>query len=468
MCVIALSDKNLMYMCTRYGCLRHQRLGKALLILILGVFVGLLLTGCGNSGAAAPEGAEKGGGGGGGKGGGRRGAGGEVPVTVAMAATKDVPVEVQVIGNVEAYTTISVRAQVTGQITDVFFKEGDYVKKDDPLFTIDPRPLEAALNQMRANLSKDEAMLGQAEANLAKDQAQARFVESQANRYSQLFEQKIVSKDQAEQFRANADAIAQTVMADKATIESVKASIGASRAAMENARVQLGFTSIRSPINGRTGNLTVKQGNIANANSQELVTINQVEPIYVTFAVPEAQLTAVKKYMAVGKLPVRTRLQDDSAVEEVGTLTFVDNAVDMTTGTIKLKGTFPNTDHKLWPGQFVRVNLRLTTRKDAVVVPNESVQTGQNGSFIYVVKGDRTVESRPVTVGARVDQDMVIEAGMQAGETVVTEGQLRLAPGSRVAVRDGRGGGRGRGANQGEGGKDGGGKGGDRGDKTRS
>jgi len=438
------------------------------LILILGVFVGLLLTGCGNSGAAAPEGAEKGGGGGGGKGGGRRGAGGEVPVTVAMAATKDVPVEVQVIGNVEAYTTISVRAQVTGQITDVFFKEGDYVKKDDPLFTIDPRPLEAALNQMRANLSKDEAMLGQAEANLAKDQAQARFVESQANRYSQLFEQKIVSKDQAEQFRANADAIAQTVMADKATIESVKASIGASRAAMENARVQLGFTSIRSPINGRTGNLTVKQGNIANANSQELVTINQVEPIYVTFAVPEAQLTAVKKYMAVGKLPVRTRLQDDSAVEEVGTLTFVDNAVDMTTGTIKLKGTFPNTDHKLWPGQFVRVNLRLTTRKDAVVVPNESVQTGQNGSFIYVVKGDRTVESRPVTVGARVDQDMVIEAGMQAGETVVTEGQLRLAPGSRVAVRDGRGGGRGRGANQGEGGKDGGGKGGDRGDKTRS
>ncbi len=457
-----------MYMCTRYGCLRHQRLGKALLILILGVFVGLLLTGCGNSGAAAPEGAEKGGGGGGGKGGGRRGAGGEVPVTVAMAATKDVPVEVQVIGNVEAYTTISVRAQVTGQITDVFFKEGDYVKKDDPLFTIDPRPLEAALNQMRANLSKDEAMLGQAEANLAKDQAQARFVESQANRYSQLFEQKIVSKDQAEQFRANADAIAQTVMADKATIESVKASIGASRAAMENARVQLGFTSIRSPINGRTGNLTVKQGNIANANSQELVTINQVEPIYVTFAVPEAQLTAVKKYMAVGKLPVRTRLQDDSAVEEVGTLTFVDNAVDMTTGTIKLKGTFPNTDHKLWPGQFVRVNLRLTTRKDAVVVPNESVQTGQNGSFIYVVKGDRTVESRPVTVGARVDQDMVIEAGMQAGETVVTEGQLRLAPGSRVAVRDGRGGGRGRGANQGEGGKDGGGKGGDRGDKTRS
>jgi len=150
------------------------------------------------------------------------------------------------------------------------------------------------------------------------------------------------------------------------------------------------------------------------------------------------------------------RLQDDASAEEVGILTFVDNTVDMTTGTIRLKATFPNTDHKLWPGQFVRVNLRLTTRRDAVVVPNESVQTGQNGSFIYVVKGDRTVESRPVTVGSRVDQDMVIEAGIQSGETVVTEGQLRLAPGSRVAVRDGRGGGRGRGA--GEGGKEGGGR----------
>jgi len=441
-----------MYMCARYGCPRHVSIEKLVSILLLSLIT-IFLAACGNSAAGGPEAAEKGGGGGGGKGGGRKGGGGDVPVTIATAATKDVPVEVQVIGNVEAYTTISVRAQVTGQITNVFFKEGDFVKKDDPLFTIDPRPLEAALNQMQANLSKDEAVLGQAQANLAKDQAQARFVESQAQRYSQLFDQKIVSKDQAEQFRANADAIAQTVVADRAAIESVKASIGASHAAIENAKVQLGFTNIRSPITGRTGNLTVKQGNIANANSQELVTIVQVEPIYVTFAVPEAQLTAVKRYMAVGKLPVRVRQQDDASPEEVGTLTFVDNSVDMTTGTIKLKGTFPNTDHKLWPGQFVRVNLRLTTRRDAVTVPNESVQTGQNGSFIYVVKPDRTVESRPVTVGARVDQDMVIESGIQAGETVVTEGQLRLAPGSRVAVRDGRGGGRGRGAGEGGGGR---------------
>jgi membrane fusion protein, multidrug efflux system len=198
------------------------------------------------------------------------------------------------------------------------------------------------------------------------------------------------------------------------------------------------------------------------ANSQELMTINEVEPIYVTFAVPESQLPAIRTYMAEGKLPVTSRPQDDPGGEETGVLTFVDNAVDTTTGTIKLKGTFPNTGHKLWPGQFVRVTLRLTTQQNAVVVPNEAVQTGQNGSFLYVVKQDHTVESRPITVGARVDQDMVVESGLAPGETVVTEGQLRLAPGSRVVVRDGRGGGR-RG-----GGGGGAGRSGSQGDPQRS
>jgi membrane fusion protein, multidrug efflux system len=406
-------------------------------------FAGIMLTGCGNSGASASNAP------GGGRGGRRGGGGGDVPVVVAVATQKNVPVEVQVIGNVEAYSTISVKAQVTGQLTNVYFHEGDYVKKGDLLFMIDPRPLEAALNQAKANLAKDEATLGQAEANLARDAAQARYAESQASRYQQLFEQKIISRDQAEQLRANADAISQGVAADRATIESAKASIGASRAAVENAQVQLGYTSIRSPIDGRTGNLTVKQGNVVMANSQELMTINQVEPIYVTFAVPESQLTAIKTYMAQTKLPVRAQPQDDPAGEETGVLTFIDNAVDTTTGTIKLKGTFGNQDHKLWPGQFVRVTLRLTTQRDAVVVPNEAVQSGQNGSYVYVVKQDRTVDSRPVTTGARVDQDMVVESGLEAGETVVTEGQLRLAPGSKVVVRDGRGGGR-RGGNPGD------------------
>jgi multidrug efflux system membrane fusion protein len=179
---------------------------------------------------------------------------------------------------------------------------------------------------------------------------------------------------------------------------------------------------------------------VVTANNQELMTINQVEPIYVSFSVPESQLTAIKMYMDRGKLPVHARAQDDSSIEETGVLTFVDNAVDTATGTIRLKGTFTNKNHTLWPGQFVRVTLRLTTRQNASVVPNQAVQTGQSGSFVYVVKQDRTVESRPVTVGARVGDDMVIESGLEPGEIVVTEGQLRLAPGTRVAVRDGRGG----------------------------
>jgi multidrug efflux system membrane fusion protein len=252
--------------------------------------------------------------------------------------------------------------------------------------------------------------------------------------------------------RAAADASAQAVNADNAAIASAQAAVGASTATAENAKVQLGFTTIYSPINGRTGNLTVKQGNVVTANNMDLMTINQVEPIYVTFAVPENQLSGIKKYMAMGSLTVRARPQDaETGEEERGALTFVDNSVDVTTGTIKLKGTFPNTDHKLWPGQFVRVILRLTTEKNAVVVPNEAIQTGQTGPFVYVVKDDKTVESRPVVTGSRVDQDMVVSEGLATGETVVTEGQLRLAPGSKVSVKDGRGGGGGGGGRGGRG-----------------
>jgi multidrug efflux system membrane fusion protein len=402
----------------------------------------VFLAGCSNGGAsAAGSGAP---GGGGGKGGKKGMGGGDVPVTVATASKKNVPVEVQVIGNVEAYNTITVKALVGGELTKVSFNEGDFVKKNDLLFSIDRRPLEASLNLAIANEAKDEASLGQAQANLAKDTAQSKYAEAQAQRYAELFKGGVISKDQAEQLRSNADAAAQAVIADNAAIESAKASIGASKAAVDNARVQLGYTDIRSPINGRTGNLTVKQGNVVMANSMDMMTINEIEPIYVTFSVPESQLPAIKRYMELGKLSVRSRPQDDPGGEETGSLTFVDNTVDVTTGTIKLKGTFPNTDHKLWPGQFVRVTLLLTTQPNAVVVPNEAVQTGQSGAFVYVVKPDRTVESRTVVTGARVGQDMVVDKGLDVGEIVVTEGQLRLAPGSKVVVRDGskKGGGR--------------------------
>jgi multidrug efflux system membrane fusion protein len=426
----------------RHRCRAPLNQRKWFLNLGLIVLAAVFLYGCSNSGAsAAGSGAP---GGGGGKGGKKGMGGGDVPVTVAKAAQKNVPVEVQVIGNVEAYSTITVKAQVGGELTKVSFNEGDYVKKGQLLFSIDRRPLEAALNQAIANEARDQALLGQAKANLAKDASQSKYAEAQATRYAELFKGGVISKDQSEQLRSNADAVAQAVVADNAAIESAKANIGASKAAIDNARVQLGYTEIPSPINGRTGNLTVKQGNVVMANSMDMMTINEVEPIYVTFAVPESQLPAIKRYMELGKLTVRSRPQDDPGGEETGTLTFVDNTVDVTTGTIKLKGTFPNTNHKLWPGQFVRVTLLLTTQPNAVVVPNEAVQTGQSGAFVYVVKPDRTVESRTVVTGARVGQDMVVDKGLEVGETVVTEGQLRLAPGSKVVVRDGskKGGGR--------------------------
>ena len=405
-------------------------------LFVIGVSL-LFLYGCSNGGASTAG--DPGGGGPGGRGG-RKGAGaGDVPVTVAVASQKDVPVEVQVIGNVEAYSTISVKAQVGGQLTTVSFHEGDNVKTGDLLFTIDQRPFTAALDQAVANVAQNQAALGQAKANLARDTAQNKYTEANATRYAELFQSGVVSKDQSEQLRAAADASREALAADQAAIESATANIGASKAAVDNARVQLSYTSIRSPIDGRTGNISVKQGNVVMANSQELMTINQLEPIYVTFAVPEAQLPAIKRYMAERKLVVRAGPQDRPEDEETGVLTFIDNSVDMTTGTIKLKGTFANSDHKLWPGQFVRVTLRLTTQPNAIVVPNQAVQTGQSGSYVYVVKQDRTVEMRPVTTGARVDQDMVVDQGLQLGETVVTEGQLRLAPGTRVVVRDAKG-----------------------------
>lgn len=363
---------------------------------------------------------------------------GAAPVVVATAVQKSVPVEVAAVGNVEAYSTISVRGQVSGELTKVYFHEGDFVKKGDLLFEIDPRPLEAAVKQAEATLARDTAALHQYEANLARDMANERYAKSQAERYGTLFKDGVMSKDQMEQTSSAADALSQAVAADRAAIESAKADIAAARATLENARVQLGYTQIRSPVDGRTGNLTVKQGNVITAGSTELMTVNQVQPIYVTFSVPEMHLPAIKRYMSQGRLQVIARAQETDAQPEVGYLTFIDNTVDPSTGTIKLKGTFANPDRRLWPGQFVRVTLRLTTKDDAIVIPNQAVQTGQDGTFVYVVKADRTVESRPVTTGGRVDQDLVIEKGLRAGEVVVTEGQLRLAPGSRVQFRDGR------------------------------
>jgi len=392
-----------------------------LLSLVSSIALSLTLFGCGGAGSTTHAAQQ------------RRGEG-AVPVVVATVTLRDVPIDIQVIGNVEAYSTISVKALVGGQLMEAYFKEGDYVKKGDRLFTIDERPLQGQLNQAEANLLHDVAALSQAEANLARDNAQERYAQTQAARYEALFKEGVMSRDQTDQIRSNADALAQAVNADKAAIESAKAQVVAAKSSVENAKVQLGYTSIFSPIDGRTGNLAVKQGNIVAANTMDLMTINEVEPIYVTFSVPEANLPEIKRFMADGKLPVIAMPQSDASKQETGVLTFIDNAVDMTTGTIKLKGTFENKDRALWPGEYVRVTLRLRTQPNALVLPNQAVQTGQEGQFVYVVKADKTVEFRPVVTGARIDQDLVIEKGVRPGETVVTEGQLRLAPGTHVQL----------------------------------
>jgi multidrug efflux system membrane fusion protein len=388
----------------------------------------LAMAGCNNSSVKA--------GGPGGRG--RPGEGGPVPVVVATVSQRDVPINVDVIGNVEAYSTITVKAQVGGELTKVSFHEGDFVKKDDLLFTIDARPFEAQLSQAQANLARDTAALTQAQANLARDVANEKYAQDQATRYRGLFDQGVVSREQADQMRSSADALSQTVLADKAAIESARAQIIASKAAVETATVQMSYTTIRSPIDGRTGNIAVKQGNVVAANTSDLMTITEVQPIYVTFSVPEAQLSDIKRYMGQGQLKVQAAPQADATSQESGVLTFIDNSVDATTGTIKLKGTFQNAVNRLWPGEFVRVSLGLTTRPHATVVPNQAVQTGQDGQFVYVVKQDRTVEMRPVVTGTRVDQELVIDRGLEPGETVVTEGQLRLTPGSHVQVQDNR------------------------------
>ena len=399
----------------------------------------LLFTGCTGKPASADGGPPAAGGpGGGGKGGpgGGRGGGMNVPVTVTTVAQQDVPVDVQVVGNVEAYAAVTVRAQVTGELTRVSVKEGDYVKAGDMLFSIDRRPTEALLAQNQANLAKQGAVLAQLQAQMARDQAQSQYTQNQAERYSKLFKEGVISKDQTEQTSASAGVSQQTVLADAAAIESAKADMNATRAMIENVKVSLSYTEIKAPISGRTGALLVKQGALVNAGSMDLITINQVTPIFVTFSVPEANLPEIKKYQAMGNLGVLSKPQEDDGPPQRGVLSFIDNAVDMTTGTIKLKGRFDNSGLKLWPGQFVRVTLRLTTRPNALVLPNQAIQTGQDGTYVYVVKQDQSVEARKVETGPRVDQNLVIESGLKLGETVVLDGQLRLAPGSKVMVRD--------------------------------
>jgi len=361
---------------------------------------------------------------------------GPVPVVLAQSTLKSVPIEIQVVGNVEAYSVVTVRAQTGGMITEARLTEGDYVKKGDVLFLIDRKPLEGQLKSAEAAVARSVALKLQAEANMQRDKANADYARAEAVRYAKGVEQGVFAREQGEQLKSAADAQEQLLAADRATINSAQAQIEADQSSISNLNIQLGYTTVTAQIDGRTGNILQKAGNIITASTTDLATINQVEPIYVTFALPEGRLADVKRYSANAKLPVTAHAQDGSDVSETGELTFIDSGVDTSTGTIKLKATFPNKSHKLWPGQFVSVTLQLTMRSNAVTVPNQAVQTGQDGTFIYVVKDDKTVEVRPVTTGPRLNLDQVIDKGLEAGETVVTEGQLRLQPGSRISTRD--------------------------------
>lgn len=357
-------------------------------------------------------------------------------VLVAPATTQTLPVEVRTIGNVEPMTSIAIRSQVSGELAQIFFEEGGFVQKGQTLFSIDERPYQTMVSQAEANLARDMAQLRQAKANLARDMAQEKFAREQAQRYSDLNEQGVLSKMQSDQTQSDADVRVEAVQADQAAIESAQAAIEADKAALDRSKLDLSYCTIRSPIDGRTGALKVKPGNLVASNSTEFATINQLQPIYVTFSVSEKYLPDIRKFMAEGKVPVLSSPRNDSSAPEKGLLAFVDNTVDLATGTIKLKASFANEDRKLWPGQFVDVKLQLSTQPDLVVVPAEAVQTGQDGAFVFVVKPNSTVEARPVTAGMQVDQQMVIEKGLRAGEMVVTEGQLRLIPGSRVRIQN--------------------------------
>ncbi|MHB8809462.1 MAG: efflux RND transporter periplasmic adaptor subunit [Desulfobulbaceae bacterium] len=335
-----------------------------------------------------------------------------MPVTVAAAAKKTIPVELRAIGNVEPYATVAVKSQVSGELQKVHFSEGREVRKGELLFTIDPRPFEAKLAEAEARLSRSQAELANAR--------------RQVERYGAVAGKGYVSEERADEVRTGAAILEGTVRADQAAVAS--------------ARLELDYCSIRSPLDGVTGDLQADQGNVIKANADtDMVIINQVRPVRVAFALPESNLPAVQRARAERSLPVRAAIPGAEGEPLTGELAFLDNTVDPATGTILAKATFPNLDTRLWPGQYVNVVLALGDLPDAVVVPEHAVQSGQQGQNVYVVGADLTVAYREVATGMSSGGEVVITSGLQPGERVVTDGQLRLAPGIEVKIVDSAG-----------------------------
>jgi len=330
-----------------------------------------------------------------------------IPVTAAAVVARTMPVKLYAIGNVEPYTTVAVRARVDGQLVGVRFKEGDEVKKGAVLFEIDARPFQASLRQAEANLLRDKALLDRA-------------VE-QEKRYKDLLDKKFISPDAYAQNVTNTATANATVRADEAAVDS--------------ARLQLEYCTIRAPITGYAGKIMVQEGNMVKAaDSTPLVTLNQIIPVFVTFSVPEQNVSELRLYLAKGDVKVQARLPNSTIVPTGGRVSFLDNSADTTTGTIKLRAEFPNADRALWPGQFANVAVTLYEQKDAIVAPSASVQSGPSGQYVYVVKPDLTVELRNIKVARAEGDDTVVASGLAAGEQVVTVGQLRLAPGAKVTL----------------------------------
>jgi len=330
-----------------------------------------------------------------------------IPVSVAQVTQEVVPFRLQAIGNVEAFSTVAVKARVDGQIVEVGFKEGEEARKGQVLFKIDPRPFEAALRQAEANALRDAA---------ARDQAR-----SQEKRYQELLDKNFVSKEAYAQIRTNA-AVAE-------------ATAGASQAALDNAKLNLEYGTIRAPIEGYAGKIQIQMGNLVRANDvNPLVVINQVRPIYVNFSVPEQRLAEVREHMAARQVAVEALAPGSDRAAASGTLIFVDNAVDPSTGTIRMRARFPNKENLLWPGQFVNVSVRLFEQADAIVIPSQAVQTGPEGQYVYVVDRSMVVDVRRITVQRTEGERAIVASGLAKGEQVVTQGQLRLGPKTRVQI----------------------------------
>jgi membrane fusion protein, multidrug efflux system len=354
-----------------------------------------------------------------------------VPVEMAAATQIDVPVQIKSIGNIEPLSTIAVRSEIEGTLQSVRFTPGQEVKKGDLLFVIDPRPLQAALSQAVANLAKAMAAVSQGKNVVARDQATATNSRTIVKRDAQLIEGGVISREEYDNAVAKAQADEATVRADQSSVSTLEAAAQAEQASVNNARVQLSYTSIRAPLSGKTGNLVTTAGNLIRANdTTPMVTITEEAPVYVTFSVPEQDLLRIRQYANSGDFKTEVSIPGDEAnAPQQGKLSLVDNTVDTTTGTIRLKATLENSDRKLFPGLFVNVVLTLGVQREAVVIPSQAVQIGQDNSYVYVVKPDMTAEVRNVKTGTSFNNMAVIEEGINPGEQVVTDGQLKLVPG---------------------------------------